>query len=184
MDPREFCAQAVAYLKPALAEGTVDVVLSDDDEPIIRDLGNGLLVLYLVDLDDHFAYVQRRHLRAAGVTPDELHERSLANLARIADEKMTVYDYHGYFSVIMDGHFEASLLLLDDLWNETFSWLVPGEYVVAIPARDILSFAGLDEGAAFDKLRGVVSRVGPNPDHPITPNLYRRHHGVWQVINT
>ena len=39
----------------------------------MRDLGNGLLVAYLVDEGSTYGYVQYRDLQSSGVTEAELH---------------------------------------------------------------------------------------------------------------
>ena len=62
---QEFCARALAYLKPALPgdePDEADIVLSREHSPVLTNLNNGLLVAYLVDQVDHFRYVQQRHL--------------------------------------------------------------------------------------------------------------------------
>lgn len=80
------CQRSVAYLKPSLSDGEVPTTFQLDqaDSPVIKDLQNGLLVLYLVDEGEKFAYVQGRHLAEARMAPDELNSIALAKLARLA----------------------------------------------------------------------------------------------------
>lgn len=111
---------AIAYLRPDLSNepGEADVVLRGNDEPVLRPLGNGLLVAYLVDQGDHFTWVQRRHLVAEGVMPAQLHDQALSNLGAKATEMLRVTDQGEFFACFLDGNFEASLLLLDELWDK------------------------------------------------------------------
>jgi hypothetical protein len=62
------------------------MALSGTDNLVVRSLGHGLLVAYLVDEGDHFTYVQHRHLIAAGLNADELHNCALQNLESFAEQ--------------------------------------------------------------------------------------------------
>jgi hypothetical protein len=75
--------------------------------------------------------------------------------------------------------FEASLLLVDALWDGALSQYAPNGFGIAVPARDVLAFADAGSASAIDELRAVVSRIFPGGDHLITPELYRRQSGRW-----
>jgi hypothetical protein len=84
--------EAIAYIKghvPAHDPAPI-VQLDDENSPVLKNLGGGLLVAYLMDQGDRFAYVQRRHLRAAGIDTDELHARAVANLCKLAEGRVTI----------------------------------------------------------------------------------------------
>jgi uncharacterized protein YtpQ (UPF0354 family) len=181
----DFTSRAIAYLqvkRPALSPGPV-VTLSGPDAPVMRDLGGGLLVAYVVDEGDHFAYTQGRHLAAEGRDEDELHAIGLVNLTRLAADSLRVAPYPPgeMFAVLMGGHFEASMILLDDLWDRAFRQFVQGDYVVALPARDLLAFADASSEAGVQDLRALIARAqASGADHPLTDRLYRRAGGRWE----
>jgi hypothetical protein len=78
----EFLLQAVACVKASQSlPGGSDVPLQDDDAPVVRDLGNGLFVVYLVDDGANLVYVQNHHLKGSELTLDGLYELGLHNLA-------------------------------------------------------------------------------------------------------
>ena len=79
----------------------------------------------------------------------------------------------------MGGNFEASLVLLDDLWADSFRRFVSGVYAVAIPARDVLAFCDADSAAGKDELRDLIGRVYPNGDHPLANKLFFRTADGW-----
>jgi uncharacterized protein YtpQ (UPF0354 family) len=177
---REFCIRAVASLKRALpVDGEPDITLSHPDSPVLTNLQNGLLVAYLVDQEERFQYVQYRHLAAAGMTEAELERLGIANLAALLGQKgADVRPYQNIFAVFFDGNFEASLILLNDLWNEELVHFVPNGFVAAIPCRDILAFCDEENASGILELRQLIQRV-ENGDHPISSILYRRHGSVW-----
>jgi hypothetical protein len=183
---KAFCERAIAYLKADLTgEGGEAVSLVGDDEPILRSLGNGLLVAYLVDEGDYFSYVQRRHLDLAGLSESALHNKAVANLATLLEQREArLHDLaEGASAIIFDGNFEASLILVDFLWDEELAHLAPNGFVVAIPARNTLAFCDAQSQAGLVELRHVIARVRDG-DHPLQPALYRRDAATcsWRVF--
>jgi len=180
---REFCARALAYLKPALPDGEpdeADIVLSREHSPVLTNLNNGLLVAYLVDQVDHFRYVQQRHLDGAGLTQAALHQQGIANLRALLKQKdIKVQPYGNVFTILCGGNFEASAVLLDELWSNALAHLAPNGFVVAIPCRDILAFCDAGNASGLQELRHIIERV-QHGDHPISSVLYRRHAGAWK----
>ena len=107
---------AVAYLKPVVPDDDpVPVMeLSSGDTPVMRDVGNGLLVAYLVDDGDSFAYIQYRDFDRDHVTENELHDIGINNLlALTAQADLRVAPHGNILAAFLDGNFEASLLLVD-----------------------------------------------------------------------
>ena len=153
--------------------------LPEVESPVIRALGHRLLVAYLVDEGESFAYVQYRHLREAGMTVEELHASAIRNLAALAEAKVEVRQYGSIYAVLMGGNFEASLLLFDEFWSEWCPHLAPNGYVVAFPARDILAFGDLSSDEAINELNQVCQRGDEDVDHPLTKSLYRRDGSSW-----
>jgi uncharacterized protein YtpQ (UPF0354 family) len=180
---RAFCARALACLKRALpADETdeADIVLSREHSPVLTNLNNGLLVAYLVDEADHFQYIQQRHLDGAGLTRAELHQRCIANLRALLKQKeIKVQPYGNVFAILCGGHFEASAVLVDGLWDNALAHLAPNGFVVAIPCRDILAFCDARNASGLQELRGIIERA-QDGDHPISPVLYRRSAGTWE----
>ena len=173
---------AIAYLRPDLSDeaGEADVVLGGNDEPILKPLGNGMLVAYLVDQGDHFTWVQRKHLVAEGVMPAALHDQALLNLSSRASEMLRVTDQGEFFACFLDGNFEASLLLLNDLWDTHLRELTPHGVVVGVPARDILMFCDAHSESGVQEMMRRVDRVWPNGDHLLRRELYIRDNEVWK----
>ncbi len=177
-----FCHRAIAYLKANLPDAKADVVLDDDRELIITNLNNGLLVAYLVDEGDRFEYVQRCHLTGAGIDQAQLHQIAVGSLSNMfAERGANLRKAGAAFAVIFDGNFEASLILLDSLWDNELAHLAPNGFVAAIPARDILAFCDAASEAGIAELRRIIERV-EGGSHPLKPVLYRRDSSArnWQ----
>jgi uncharacterized protein YtpQ (UPF0354 family) len=177
----EFCARAVASLKRALPlDDEPSITLSHQDSPVLTNLDNGLVVAYLVDQEEGFQYVQYRHLAAAEITEAELERLGIANLSALLSKKgANVRPYQNIFAVFFDGAFEASLILIDDLWNDELVHFAPNGVIAAVPCRDILAFCDAENASGIVELRQLIQRV-ENGDHPISSVLYRRHASIWK----
>src|SRR5262245_49698568 len=169
-------SQAIAYLKPELPpekptrktretrktrKSRPSVELSGGGAPVLRILGNGLLIAYVVDTGEQLTWVQHHHLAQEGCSEEELHATGIANLTRLASESLEVVQYPNteMFVCLMGGNFEASLILLDDLWDRAFRQCVSGDYVVAIPARDLLAFCDASSESGLTELKAAIERA-------------------------
>ena len=76
----------------------------------------------------------------------------------------------------MEGNFAASVLLLDTLWDVSFAKHVREEFVVALPARDVLASGDSSSAEAMAELNAITGRVHANArgGHLLSPPLYRR----------
>ena len=135
----------------------------------------------MFDDEVDYKYVQYRHLEQDRIDEAELHRIGLGNLAELVEKRETrVQHYGNVFAVLMGGDFEASLLLLDGLWDGNFRQFVRGEYAAAIPARDVLAFCDASSAEGIDELRQIISRIHPSGDHLITDKIYGRCYSKWQ----
>lgn len=173
-------SRVLPYIKASdVGDNGSFVALGPEDSPVIRDLANGLLVLYVVDAGTTFEFVQNRHLSAAGMDHETLHAAAVANFEDFITEQTRVQAYGGTFALFLEGNFEASLLLVDWLWDESLAKYAPNGFVAAVPARDVLAFTDAGSASGVEELREMVSRVYPGGDHLIAPELYRRQAGRW-----
>jgi uncharacterized protein YtpQ (UPF0354 family) len=176
---------AIAYLKatepPIETEDTM--IVSEDEFPAHTDYGNGLSCFYLMDKGDHFEYVLTSDLLKNAETVTSLDHKARSNLAVMAAEQLEVRRHGNIFIATMGGDFEASLLLLSHLWDETLAHTIQGDYVASIPARDVLSYCDSESEAGIKELRNIIDRVWPGGDHLISRNLYRRQNRRWVIYD-
>ena len=145
--------------------------------------GHGLLVAYLVDEGERYTYVQNRHLQATGLSAENLHEIGVANLRRLAEDKLEVKTYNGAYFAFMGGDFEASLILVPDIWSDWFGHLSTGGFVAAFPARDLLGFGDPANAGAVAELKAMCDRASASGvDHPLTNRLFTNVDGPWRPL--
>jgi uncharacterized protein YtpQ (UPF0354 family) len=174
MDGQDLCRRATAYLVARGSKEDPVARLPLPDAPVLTDLGNGLLVGYVVDHGAHFQYVQRRHLWAAGMTQAELHRDAVANLSTMLNDRCAlVHTWEDGFVVLFDGNFDASLILVDALWDRALADFAPNGFVAALPNKNDLAFCDSRTPTGSQQLRRFIEDAGVG-DHPITATLYYR----------
>jgi len=105
---------------------------------------------------------------------------AIDNLYSRAEQHLRFEPYGPVFAVLMDGNFEASVMLLDSVWDISFADKVRGGLVAAAPASDVLAFGDVSSAEAVAELRALMARVGGSgADHLLASTLYRRHHASW-----
>ena len=175
-------SRAIAYLKVAITDNLGKAFkLSFEDSMVLRDLGNGLVVTYVVDQNDCFHFVQQRHLQQSGLTEEALHKQAMDNLANFSRSNLQVRNHSQILAFLCGGNFEASLLLVDGLWDKGIAHAIKAPYIAAIPARDILAVCSAESRDGIRELREIVSRITPGGDHLLTTALYIRENGMWRI---
>jgi uncharacterized protein YtpQ (UPF0354 family) len=99
----------------------------------------------------------------------QLHDLALANLRRVLPKIEMRSGADGTFLVTAGGTYEASLLLVDDLWSGG-QIKVDGDIVVAVPARDVLLVTGSHNRAGIRNLHDLAAKLATGP-YALTPVL-------------
>ena len=180
--------EAIACIKVGAPDmdGDAALHLTGDDAPVLTPLGANMNIAYLVDDGASLAYVQARHLDQLDGRRDRLARLGLRNLMKLAGERMKVRTYNNIYAVFLDGHFEASLTLLNELWDETLAGMVPNGPIVAMPTRDVLAFCDAESRQGIAELQDMVARVWRDgtPDHALSRDLFYRTEQRWKTMRS
>jgi hypothetical protein len=84
---------------------------------------------------------------------------------------------------MLDGQFQARLMLLDDLWDSIFAPHTPNGAIMALPTRDVLAFCDAKSLQGVIELNQLVERMQVNAEHPLTNTLYHRQDRQWLPLN-
>jgi uncharacterized protein YtpQ (UPF0354 family) len=174
---------AIAHLK-VLVPSSGEQPADDNSRLVTTPFISDLVVTYVVDNGETLQFVQGKHLQAAGIDRAELHRIGLQNLfVKMAHGNFAVHDVGPFHGVTLEGHFEASLMLVDDLWNKVLFKLTPNGACVAVPARDLLIFCDRKNHTALKDFDALVRGFGGRA-HRLTSTLFERDHSakVWKVF--
>ncbi len=107
----------------------------------------------------------------------DLCDHAVAYLIRPdSDERLPslpVYGWEDGFVVLFDGNFDASLILVDALWDRALADFAPNGFVAALPHKNALAFCDSRTPTGPQQLRRFIEDAGI-ADHPITTTLYYR----------
>jgi hypothetical protein len=139
--------------------------------------------MYAVDEGQHFSYVNLGEMEAAGMSVEDLHRVGLRNLAaRINDGKpgLTLVPQASFHALVMGGDFEASLVLIDELWDGSLKQYTPNGPVVTVPARDMCAFCDAASAEGIRQLRTVAQQTTQGGQGLVSDKLLVRKAGNWQ----
>ncbi len=138
-----------------------------DAEPVAEVLNAELVVVYAED-----SRSRTRYLTSAEIVEDRKTLRALAvqNLKRILP-KIELRQHGDTFAVVTaGGDYEASLLLLDEMWSGE-QIKVSGDIVVAVPAKDVLFVTGSRNRKGLKAVRAMIPEFSKGP-HSLTEKLF------------
>ncbi len=130
---------------------------------IYEKLNDVLYIVYAFDTRENIRYLSQNDLKLLKLDKTQLLKIAKNNLLNYLPEIQTQGDTSELSVVIADGNYEASLLLIDDLWNKN-NFPVKGNIVVYIPNRDTVLVTGSDDKINLDKIHEIV--YSPNVEWP------------------
>ncbi len=153
----------------------IDPAFAPAAERLVADLS----IVYAFDHPHALEIMTETESKAIGVPRNELRELALHNLRRLVPE----VGYHGdgeRYMLLAGGNFEASLLLLDEIWDR-LAPQVEGDLVACVPARDMMLYTGSRTRRGIESLRHVATRVLAQGGYAISGSLLRWTGTGWVV---
>lgn len=147
--------------------------------PYTEKLNAQLSVLYVLDDSITMRYLTNQQVDTV-LELFDLRALSVNNLRRTILPKTEGYDLgNTLFVFIAGGDYESSLLLLDEIWTKQ-NFAIHGDFVVAIPSRDILLATGSEDPAGIEALKEKLEELkGISLDHLISWNPFVKRDSTW-----
>jgi uncharacterized protein YtpQ (UPF0354 family) len=144
-----------------------------------EQLNEELYVMYVADSEHSVRYLSEADLEAAKVDRANLRKQSMENLRRLYPE-VQMMGTNGLYMIRLDGTYESSLLLSERLWDLP-DLKVKGEFLVAVPSRDVLVISGTLEREPLETMRKIVAEVSATASYRISPKLFIRRDGNFEA---
>jgi hypothetical protein len=143
--------------------------------PFVADLS----VVYVFDSPDGMRMDDRKQLGLAPAALDALARKNLAAALPAALPETELEP--GIHLVHAADSYEASRLLLDDLWKQA-ARAVKGDLLVAAPSRDFVLYTGAGERPeAQARFRALVREYEATRGHALSVTILRRTAKGWQA---
>ena len=130
-----------------------------------------LIIVYGEDNEKNIKYFDKDDFTKINLTQDSLLPIALKNLDRILPKLERMGD-KGNYMLVAGGDYEASLLLLTSIWTHK-NFPVDGDFVVAIPNRDVLLITGSKNRKDVEALRKKAHELYESGSYQLTPSLFR-----------
>jgi uncharacterized protein YtpQ (UPF0354 family) len=144
-------------------------------------LAGDLVVVYAFDRPTSLTYARIPDLESLALSPPEAAALARANLrARLPPSLDTRGDGKS-FMLLAGGTFEASLLLLDEIWDQ-FAQRLPGRLVACVPARDVCLVTSTQTPGGVASLLAARDRIwASGPSNAISRTVLEREERKWIV---
>lgn len=159
----------MATILPVLRPADFGAGVEDGPDLITRAFHPEITVFYVQDLPTRIAYPERETLMGVVDSTDALHDLALENLRRLSADKLTIEGGPYLYLVTLDGSYESSLLLDDQLWTSLGGQI--GRITAMVPARDILLIADADVPRAVTEMQALVARNIDGLSHRISDRV-------------
>lgn len=131
-----------------------------------------LMIAFAQNNDMGLNFLLNADVKKLGISMDSLMNISLQNLGKLLTDVQYKSYGNGLYSVLAGGNFEASLILVPAVWSrEKFN--IHGNFVIAIPARDVLLITGSADAISIAKIKETTAKLYVTGDHPISPDLFK-----------
>ena len=139
-----------------------------------------LAIVYAEDKEDTTSLLKHGELAIIGLDMNSLKALALQNLSDVLDG-IEQTDANGRGQLLADGNYDASLLLVDELW-EVNEFGINGDIVVAVPSRDRLLYTGSNDTHNLATLQSVIDSVFQQGERLVSRALFVRRNGRFEVF--
>lgn len=163
----------VPVIKPIEYLDGINSLNGDDKSfPMITEQYNDqLIIAYAEDLESSIRYLTEDDFKALSISRDTLKSIALRNFDKIIPNIQRQGD-GGLFMITAGGDYEASLVLLSSIWTKE-NFPVDGEFIVAIPNRDMLMVTGSKSKAGIAKLKEIAADSYMTGSYQVSDHLYK-----------
>lgn len=156
--------------------------LSKDGEafPMLTEKYNDqLIIAYAEDSKNSIKYLTEDDLKMLSISKDSLKSIALRNFDKIIPNIQRQGD-NELFMITAGGDYEASLILLSSIWTKE-NLPVDGEFIIAIPNRDMLLITGSKSKTGIAKIKEIVADSYKTGNYQVSDHLYKWTGGKFEL---
>jgi uncharacterized protein YtpQ (UPF0354 family) len=142
-----------------------------DVEAVYEKYNDQLIIAYAEDTKNSISYLTHDDLKSLAIKTDSLKSIATRNLVTLLPN-IQRKGADGVFMLTAGGDYEASIILLDNIFTKE-SLPVNGDFVIAIPNRDMLLITGSNDKAGISKIKEVATKSFETGNHQVSQWLFR-----------
>lgn len=167
---------------PPLRADAQGRLLALPQQPVTRRFVGGLSVVCAAEAAGQLRPIRHDQAAAWGVPPQAVFDTALGNLQARAGQTLRRAEADGYTLLQLDGRLEASLMLLDALWDQELAARTPSGALVAVPRPGLLAFSDIAAPGALQALRAFVAREAAEGALALSGDLFYRRDRKWERL--
>lgn len=174
VDPKAVNVEnVVPVIKPVEYLDEINSLSKDSKSfPMITEkYNNQLIIAYAEDSKNSIRYLTEDDFKTLSISRDTLKSVALRNFDKIIPNMQRQGD-NGLFMVTAGGDYEASLILLSSIWTKE-NFPVDGDFIVAIPNRDMLMITGSKNKTGIAKIKEIVADSYKTGNYQVSDQLYK-----------
>jgi len=148
---------------------------------IYEKYNDQLIIAYAEDTQNSIRYLTNDDLKELAVTIDSLRTVAKSNLETLLTD-IRRQGGNGTFMMTAGGNYETSLILFQSIFNKE-SLPVNGDFVIAIPNRDMLLITGSNDLAGISKIRQIAQKSFQTGAYQVSEYLYKWNGKTFEKLD-
>lgn len=144
-----------------------------------------LAIAYAYDESDDdpvLRFLSSEEQRALSLSDDQLYKLAVSNMTSKVGP-LQLHSAENYHAFSCGGLFEATLLLVDSVWERVERELTDGESIVAaVPAKDLLFFTSRSNERGLSELRELLAKIAADGNLTLSRHLFTREARRWYTL--
>jgi len=143
-------------------------------KPIIDKLVADIVILFAIDRGTNLEIISEKKLSVLHLSKTELKELAISNLNKLVkNAEIKMHGDTSFALITFDGNHEATLILMNEFWNNIESLYKDNEFLVALPSKDVLLIASIRSETGINQMKDAIINIFRNDDHNLSRWIFR-----------
>lgn len=148
---------------------------------IIKNICDDLNCLYVYDTEAGLEFIQESEINKLYIDREKLHEIAMSNYRQLLSQQLNAQNNGESFWFIIDGNYEAGLVLVDEVWDQIEGYLQE-EIVLCVPSRDVIFATGKSNKDTISDFTEKAKQILTSGNHTLSKNWFVRQNKQWNVF--